>query len=135
MSQKELADELGISPGAMLKYEKDRVSMGADRALETSDILGVRLRWLLTGEEPMLPVGVTETEVEPLDEAPLIKRARETGQWPAWVLGAVPKFFHHRDGRYSYGELVDFLDRIHAAGRDELERLKGRIGPPKREGK
>lgn len=131
MKQKELADALGISPGAMVKYEKDRVAMGAERALDTADILGVRVKWMLRNEGPMTD-DLDESYVEPISEPPLLKRARESGSWPAWVLAAVPAFFHHRDGRYSYGELVDFLDKIHDAGRDELERLKNRIGPPKR---
>lgn len=132
MSQKALADALGISPSAMLKYEKNRVEMGAQRLADTAQLLDVPMIWLATGQGDPATTAPTESRVVPTDEPPLLARARESGHYPDWVLAAVPQFFHHRHGEYSYGELVDFLDKIHDAGKGELEALKKRIGPPKR---
>ncbi len=55
MSQAELARQLGISPGAMWKYEKDKVQMGPERLADTAKVLRVSMEWLLTGDEPDAP--------------------------------------------------------------------------------
>ena len=52
MSQAELSRRLGISPGAMWKYEKGNVNMGPERLAATAAELRVSMEWLLSGAEP-----------------------------------------------------------------------------------
>lgn len=52
MTQVDLAEKIGVSQGTIASLER-RGSMTSPHASKLAEALGVRLKWLLTGEEPM----------------------------------------------------------------------------------
>lgn len=61
MSQEQLARRLGVKLDTLRKWEEDLAEPRANRLSMLSGLLGVSIRWLLTGEG----TGVTPPEAEP----------------------------------------------------------------------
>lgn len=72
MSQKELARRVGIGVRTLENWENDTSEPRANRLTMLSGLLGVSIRWLLTGAGQ----GVDAVEPDPVDAAELLDELR-----------------------------------------------------------
>ena len=63
-TQSQLAQEIGTSPGAVGHWEKGRRTPEAENYKDLARVLGVRLDWLLGGEDPMYASGAMRPSVQ-----------------------------------------------------------------------
>lgn len=75
LSQKELAQRVGIKPGTLRNWEDDLSEPRANRISILAGILGVSLSWLLTGEGEGLLAPTEDAPLEP-DMAALLTDLR-----------------------------------------------------------
>ncbi len=83
LSQKQLADLIGVTKSTVAKWESDRTSPRASRLIQVAGILGIPMAWLIGGDDVPVPVDtpslnetwVLDNKLEAMDS--LIKQMQE----------------------------------------------------------
>lgn len=85
LNQSELAHELGLeSPMAVSKYEKDQREPDVAKLIKVSDLFGVSMDWLLTGEGPVQAgAALTETSDDDFVFIPQVRGEISAGEGSA----------------------------------------------------